>query len=279
MLQGNPSAMLRKLLAIFVACVWTSILFLLCCLAMLVTFNASSTIWICRKLWSPVLVATGGGRLEVTGQENVDPKRPTIYVSNHQSTIDIPALFMAIPVDLRFVTKKELSYVPVLGWYLRLAKYIFIDRGNRAKAIRSLEIAAQRIREESLSLIVYPEGTRSEDGRILPFKKGPFALALKAGVPVCPVTVEGSGKLMPKRSWNITPGPIRVKIGEPIDPRAFHPDDREGLARAVRSVIIRQSLELGGLGGDPDNAIAATETSPGESPPEAVRSPRAGRAV
>ncbi|MGZ3461163.1 MAG: lysophospholipid acyltransferase family protein, partial [Archangium sp.] len=102
-----------------------------------------------------------------------------------------------------------------------------------------------------------PEGTRSGDGRVLPFKKGPFALALKARVPVVPITIEGSGKVMPKNSWNIQPGPVYVKIGKPIDTTAFAEDDRVGLARAVRDVIIAQSLELGGKGGDPERAVAA----------------------
>ena len=97
----------------------------------------------------------------------------------------------------------------------------------------------------------------SDDGSVLPFKKGPFALALKSRVPVVPITIEGSGSVMPKNSWNIKPGPVYVKIGKPIDTTRFAEDDREGLARAVRDVIIQQSLELGGKGGDPERAVAA----------------------
>lgn len=248
---------MRKLFCIVIAGVWTFVCFFLTILTMLLTFSASRGLWVVRELWSPVLVWAGGGKLEVVGQENVDPNRPTIYVGNHQSTIDIPAHFMAVPVPFRYVAKEQLKWVPLIGWYLALGGHVFINRSNRGKAIASLDAAAKKIRGGT-SIFLYPEGTRSEDGRVLPFKKGPFALALKARVPVVPVTIEGSGKLMPKDSWNITPGPIRVKIGKPIDTTQFDEDDREGLARAVRDVIIADSLALGGKGGDPEDAVASS---------------------
>lgn len=256
--------MLRKLFLMFVAASHTLLMVPIACIAMLVTWNTSTSIWIARRLWAPVLLKAGGARLEVLGVENVDPRRPTIYVSNHQSTIDIPALLLAIPVDLRFVVKEELKYVPVLGWYLKVAKFIFVDRKNSARAIQSLTAASKRIRK-GISIIIYAEGTRSNDGRMLPFKKGPFALALQAGVAICPVTVEGSGKIMPKNSWDVVPGVIRIKIGAPLDPSRFGPNDREGLTRAVRDIMIAQSLELGGLGG------ARSENAASDSEAQAVQ--------
>ena len=127
-------------------------------------------------------------------------------------------------------------------------------------------------KEKGTSIIMYPEGTRSDDGHILPFKKGPFALALKAGVAVVPVTIEGSGRLMPKNSWKInTGGVIRVKIGKPIDASKYAPNDREGLMKEVRSVIIRQSVELGGRGGDVEDVVAAV----GEEGVSRARGPKA----
>lgn len=249
------SGVARNVFCVFVAVFWLLVCFPLAMLAMLVTLDPGASIWWARRVWSPVLLWAGGARLQVQGREHVDPRRPTLYISNHQSTIDIPVLFMAIPANLRFVAKKQLAYVPLMGWYMAVAGYIFVDRGNRAKAIASLERAAQRIRK-GVSLIMYAEGTRSPDGRILPFKKGPFQLALKSGVAVCPVTIEGSGKLMPKNRWTITPGPIKVKIGAPIDTSRYGPEDRERLIHDVREVIIRQSLELGGPGGDMKDDVA-----------------------
>ena len=255
--------MLRTLFCILVAGVWTSLMFPLAILSIIVTLRPGSSMWVARNLWSPVLLWAGGARLVVHGAENVDPERPTIYVSNHQSTIDIPALTMAVRVNFRYVAKHQLLYVPFVGWYLWLAGHILINRANRASAVASLDRAARKIRR-GISIALYPEGTRSE-GEILPFKKGPFALALEAGVAVCPVTIEGSGRLMPKNSWRITPGPIHVMIGAPISAAAFGPDDREGLSRAVRKVVIDQSLALGGRGGDRDQAIAPPGP-PGQSP-------------
>ncbi len=197
-----------------------------------------------------------GARLEVEGGEHVDARRPTIYVANHQSTIDIPVMFLAVPLALRFIAKKELKYVPLLGWYMWIAGFIFVDRGNSRNAIASLDVAAEKIRSGT-SLVVFPEGTRSEDLVVQPFKKGAFRLAIKARCAVCPVAIEGSGKLMPKSRWTITPGPIRVKIGAPIDAGRFAENQAERLISEVREAIIDQSLALGGKGGNKHDAIAA----------------------
>ena len=153
------------------------------------------------------------------------------------------------------MAKKQLKYVPMLGWYMWAAKFVFVDRANHREAVRSLDEAGEQIRG-GISIIVFPEGTRSDDCKVHPFKKGPFALAMKARVPVVPVAIEGSGALMPKNSWQITPGPIRVRVGKPIAPEHFE-NNRELLIREVRDQIIDQSLAMGGLGGDKSDPVAA----------------------
>lgn len=243
--------MLRALLYFFAAAVWTVILFWPSCLAMLVCWDTGASIWWARNIWSPPLMWIGGVEIEVIGRENVDPKRPTIYVSNHASSLDIPVLFMAIPANVKYVAKKQLGWIPIVGWYLWMAKFILIDRGNRTKAIRTLDKAGERIRSGT-SIIVYAEGTRSEDGSIRPFKKGPFGLALKARVPIVPVTIVGSDRIMPRNSWRVHGGLVRVKLGKPIDVSAYAAEERERLMRDVRKIVIQQSLELGGKGGVPD---------------------------
>lgn len=247
--------MLHGLFCMFMLASWTMILFPFAAGSLLFSPSGAWSLWICRKVWSPVLMWSGGARLDVRGLEHVDAERPTIYVSNHQSTLDIPALFMAIPVNLRYVAKKMLKAVPFLGWYLHLAGFIFIDRARHRDALRSLEEAGAQIRSGK-SIIMFAEGTRSDDGSVLPFKKGPFALAEQARVAVCPVAIAGSGVIMPKNSWKFTPGVVRVAIGAPIDPVPFG-DDREALLRAVRNAIIELHLSIGGQGGDKSNAIAA----------------------
>lgn len=246
--------MLRNLFCVFVAAVWTTVLFPVTILVSLVTFDWSNSLYVVRRIWSPVLLWAGGAQYAVRGLERVDFTKPAIYVCNHQSTLDIPALFAALPVNFTFVAKEQLKWVPVLGWYMSLAKFVFVDRSNHKKAVRSLDLAAQRIRG-GISIAMFPEGTRSDALQVMPFKKGPFALAMKAGVPVVPVAIEGSGRLMPKNSWNITPGPVTVSIGEPVDPARFG-EDREGLMKAVRDRIIDLSLELGGQGGDRSTVVA-----------------------
>ncbi len=255
--------MLRNLFCIFIAGAATAVFFPLTILSMIFALiihrRRTGAMWVVRKLWSPTLLWAGGAALHVTGLENVDPKLPMIFAANHQSTIDIPVLFCALPVDLRFVAKKSLQYVPFLGWYMWLSNFVFVDRQNRNAALESLEQAGKRIRS-GLNIIMFPEGTRSETNEVLAFKKGPFALAMAARVPVVPVAIEGSGALMPKNSWNITPGPIRVAIGKPIDTVRFG-DDREALLSEVREAVISLQVSLGGRGGKRKNIHSQQETA------------------
>ncbi len=247
--------MIRNLFCIIVACVWTALLFPVTVVFMAATFDASSSLWVVQKLWAPVLLWAGGAQFSVRGLEQVDFSKPAIYVSNHQSTLDIPALFVALPVPFRFVAKQQLKLVPFLGWYMSLAKFVFIDRKNHKRALRSLEVAAERIRG-GVSIVMFAEGTRSADGSVMPFKKGPFALAIKAGVPLVPIAIDGSGKLMPKNSWNITPGPVIVQVGAPVDPAPFG-EDRDALVKAVRDRVIDLHRSIGGVGGDKSDSVAA----------------------
>ncbi len=248
--------MLRNLFCIFVTAIATMFFFVCCMVAMIVTLNASASLYVVQRWWSPVLLWAGGATLHVSGHENLVKGQPYIFVSNHQSTIDIPAVFRALwPVDFRFVSKKVLQYVPFIGWYMTAARFVFIDRANHRNALKSLQLAGERIRG-GISVVMFAEGTRSEDCRVLPFKKGPFALAMQARVPVVPIAITGSGILMPKNSWNIKPGPIHVSIGKPIDVEQFG-NNQLALMRAARDAVIEQHLAIGGLGGDKEDVAAA----------------------
>jgi len=250
----------------------TAVLLPFAALAILLAGSTSGSSWMARRLWAPSLLWVAGVRLEVEGLQHVVGGRPTLYASNHQSTIDIPVLFAALPVDLRFVAKEQLRWVPLVGWYLQLGGHVLVDRGNRARAIASLDRAAEQVRRRQISLIVFPEGTRSPDAYILPFKHGPFGLALKAQIPVVPITVEGSARVMAKRSWQIRPGTIRVRIGAPPEVSSFDVNDRAGLARLTRAAVVEGSLALGGLGGVPEDSMAP----PGLLDARREASPRAG---
>jgi 1-acyl-sn-glycerol-3-phosphate acyltransferase len=175
-------------------------------------------------------------RVVVEGGEKIAPPGPYVFLSNHQSQFDIPAVVQAIPVQFRVLVKQELFNIPVFGWVLRLSGFVGIDRRNRERAIRSLDKAASRIRR-GRSLLIYAEGTRSSDGSLLPFKKGGFVLAIQAGVPVIPVTILGSREVLPKGSLRIRPGRITVRVGDPIDPRQFTLEGKEALMARVRSAM------------------------------------------
>ena len=251
--------MLRNLFCICTAGVWTVVCFPFAMAVMVLKRDRSASLQVMRGMWAPVLLWAGGARLKVLGLENVPKDTALMFACNHQSTIDMPAFSMAMPYDFRFVSKKSLKYVPFMGFYLSMAGFVFVDRKDRSAAIESLGDAHTHL-AAGRSMVMFVEGSRSESRRVMPFKKGAFAIAVAAGVPVVPVTIEGSGNLMPKNSWRITPGDITIKFGAPIDSTRFN-GDRESLLQAVRSVVVAQSLELGGLGGDDQPVMSPARTS------------------
>ncbi|MEO0814337.1 MAG: lysophospholipid acyltransferase family protein, partial [Myxococcota bacterium] len=191
----------------------------------------------------------------VEHESHIEWDKPHIYVMNHQSAADIPVSFIAIPVNLRFIAKAILRYVPWLGTYMLMTGMIFVDRGNRRKAMSSMQKAARRIRE-GCNIIAYAEGTRSRSGRVLPFKKGPFVLALEAGVPIVPCAIEGGQRVFPP-GLKIRPGTVRLKIGTPIPTADLSKRDRNALLEQVRSEVIRLHLEIGGEGAEEGTLASA----------------------
>jgi 1-acyl-sn-glycerol-3-phosphate acyltransferase len=218
--------------------------FLLQLPVMAVTRSGEFSIWLARRAWGPAGLRLAGVRLEVTRDAPL-PEGPAIYVSNHESILDIWALFMAIPRNLRFVAKAELFKIPIFGWYLRLAKFVPVDRANLARAVSALKAAGEIVRS-GVSLVVFPEGTRSADGRIRPFKKGPFVLAVEAGVPVVPVAIAGAAARVRKGRVEVTPGTIRIAIGGPVLPSDY--PDRGALLAEVQRRVLEQHRALGGAG-------------------------------
>jgi 1-acyl-sn-glycerol-3-phosphate acyltransferase len=172
---------------------------------------------------------------EYTGIEHAAGTAPRVFLANHASNLDIWALVPVLPVTTRFVSKRSIFWIPVLGQAMALAGFIAIDRKDRASAIRSLGRAADKVRDGA-SVILFPEGTRSRDGRLGRFKRGAFHLALDAGVPVVPVAISGAYQVLRRRSIVVRPGPVRVTFGPPIDATAFA-GDIDGLMEKVRSAI------------------------------------------
>src|SRR5437588_6206419 len=165
--------------------------------------------------WGRDVIAAAGTPVELEVRERIPPHQPVVYASNHSSMFDIWALAAALPGSVRFVAKQELVKVPLVGRAMLAAGHVAIDRFNRARAFEAYERAAAVIRG-GISAVVFPEGTRSRTGELLPFKNAPFGLAIAAGVPVVPVYVHNTFEILPKGRFFLRPRPIRIAIGDPV---------------------------------------------------------------
>ncbi|MEW5976701.1 MAG: lysophospholipid acyltransferase family protein [Acidobacteriota bacterium] len=177
-----------------------------------------------------------GIRLVVKGSEWVDPSRTYVFLANHQSNTDPPALLLAIPHDVKLILKKELGRIPVLNWVMRQGGFIFIDRSDRTNAIQGMTRAANQLARGD-SFLIFPEGTRSRSGELGKFKKGPFVIALQAKVPILPVTVSGSYDIMPPGRLRIVSGTITVTFHPPVETQDLTLDHRESLMDQIWNAI------------------------------------------
>lgn len=202
-------------------------------------------------LWAKLLLMFCNIKVDVIGKENVLFGKPQIFMANHQSDFDILISLAHIPVQFRWIAKKELFAIPVFGAAMRSAGYIEIDRNNREKAIQSIDEAALRIRSGK-SIMTFPEGTKSRHGEIKTFKQGAFHLAITSGAPIIPIAIIGSHRIISGRSLRINPGQLKMVIGKPIDVQGFTIENRNDLIEKVRNEIIRnynawQNLEMSPL--------------------------------
>jgi len=195
---------------------------------------------VCReepRRWCSWLLRAAGVRVALEGTEHLEGSEGQILVANHVSWFDVLVLAAHLPVEYRFIAKKELENVPIFGPAWQACGHISIDRDDRASAIRSLDEAGRQIRDDDVTVILFPEGTRSPTGALLPFKKGAFVLAIQAGVRVVPAAISGSRRVMRKGSWWIRSGTIRVRFGEPIDVEGYGEKDRGRLTALARARI------------------------------------------
>ena len=195
------------------------------------------------RTWARVILFICHVKVRVNGLEKIDPSRNYVYVSNHASMFDIPAILAGIPDQIRIVYKRELEKIPFFGWGLKWGSYIGIDRRSRANAMKSLKQATEKIRRGA-SVLLYAEGTRTLDGKLQPFKRGAFNLAVRAGVPVVPLTVNGSYHILPKRSISIDPGTIDIVLDTPIAIGAETGKDAEmNLMEQVHTAIAQHYID------------------------------------
>ena len=172
----------------------------------------------CARAWSWLILKTTGVRVTVEGLDRLTPGTTYVFVSNHQSIYDIPVIFQALPFQLRIIAKQSLARFPLLGWHLKRGGHLFVDRRNPDRA--GILAKWRSLVADGLSLIIFAEGTRSADGRVAPFKAGSFLLALEAGLPVVPLSVIGTRRVMPKGRLRTEPADVRLVVHAPILPPA-----------------------------------------------------------
>jgi 1-acyl-sn-glycerol-3-phosphate acyltransferase len=189
----------------------------------------------CARTWSRLILATTGVRVETEGLDRLEAGRTYVFVANHQSIYDIPIVFWTLPFQLRIIAKASLGRFPFLGWHLRRTGHMLVDR-RRPDRVRIFGWAS-RLNAQGLSLIIFPEGTRSADGHVAPFKGGSFHLALEANLPVVPISIVGSRHVMLKGRLATYPGRVRVVVHPPIDTAGLAGTDARAFAAQVRDVL------------------------------------------
>jgi len=187
--------------------------------------------------WARDVLRAAGTPVLVEGLDNIPRSQPVMYASNHSSMFDIWALFATLPDSVRFVAKRELFKIPLLGRAMRAAGHIPIDRVARKRAFEAYDEAARTIKR-GVTPVVFPEGTRSRTGELLPFKNAPFGLAIAAQVPIIPIYVHHTFEILPKGAWRLRSQPIRLLIGKPIATTGLGPEDRERLRDDVRAAMV-----------------------------------------
>jgi 1-acyl-sn-glycerol-3-phosphate acyltransferase len=189
----------------------------------------------CARTWSRLILVTTGVRVDVNGLDRLEPDRTYVFVANHQSIYDIPIVFWSLPYQLRIIAKESLGSIPFLGWHLRRTGHMLVDRRHPDRT--RIFGWASRLMSSGLSLIIFPEGTRSRDGRVGRFKGGSFFLALQAGLPIVPLSIVGSRHVMLKGRLATYPGAVRLVVHDPIDTRALAGLEAKEFGERVRRVI------------------------------------------
>lgn len=190
------------------------------------------------RLWGKTALLANGVKVKIEGMEHLNGKGPYIFMSNHQSYYDVFALLGHLPYQFKWLVKKELFSIPFFGWTMAAVGYISVDRGGTRATVGAMNEAAQKIRD-GMSVTVFPEGSRSPDGSIQPFKKGGFTLAIKSKVPIVPIAIDGSRDIMPKDKFTVTSGEIRMQMDRPIETENYSLKDREILMKRVRETICK----------------------------------------
>jgi 1-acyl-sn-glycerol-3-phosphate acyltransferase len=197
----------------------------------------------CAKTWSWLILKTSGIRVRVEGLEHVHPGETAIYCVNHQSAMDIPVLYASLPVQFRFVAKRSLFHLPFLGWHLRRSGHIPVDRDRPREALKSMKRVAQEIREGK-PVLLFPEGHRSRNGQLLPFRAGSFYIAILAGVPIVPITINGTAYVLKPDTYHVRAGQTEMIVHPAIETQGLTLKDVDKLSEQVRVIIASRFMPV-----------------------------------
>ena len=227
---------LRALLVVLFAMFLTLFISLVTLFQTLVLRRDSSSVQGLAAWWARSICFVGGVSVSVTGTKNLDSGKPYIFAANHQSQFDILTLQGFLGLDFRWLAKKELFQVPIWGPAMRRAGYIPIDRSHGRKALKSLDEAAKKI-AAGTSVIIFPEGTRSKDGKLHDFKAGAMVLAIKSGVDIVPVAIKGTYEILPKGKLLMNSGNVSIQVGIPIPTKNYKSKDKHTLAKILQEDV------------------------------------------
>ena len=227
-----------SILKLIIISLWTLIIVNVTFLVILITFRSRSAMWVARHIWTPFILFILGAKMTVRGLENIDPKKNYIILANHTSNLDIPMLNAGLPITFYYVAKKELQKIPFLGWIMTVAGIIFIDRGNKMRAIKSMRKAGAKIKNGK-SVMIFPEGTFDGSNGLLPFKKGAFHLAMHADSDILPVAIVNAEEVWPEHTnLGLKSGKVELRIGKVISTKNL---TKEGINDIVLKT--RESIE------------------------------------
>jgi 1-acyl-sn-glycerol-3-phosphate acyltransferase len=230
--------MIRSIWFIVAASFFTFVFSSLAILSGLISPYSDFSNWVVRT-WAKTLLKVGGIKLQISGLEKIDPNQSYVFIQNHQSSFDILASSVSIPGTARFLAKAELFRIPVFAQGMRLVGMLEINRGNSQKSRRTIQKAINTVKS-GVSVIIYPEGTRSRDGNIQPFKKGGFILAIEAQIPIVPVVISGSWEIMSKTSLRLHRGTIQIHFLDPVPTAGMDLTHRGRLMTDVHQAMVEK---------------------------------------
>ncbi|MDP6789056.1 MAG: lysophospholipid acyltransferase family protein [Candidatus Marinimicrobia bacterium] len=217
--------------------VWTGIFGSIGIIGSLLEKNKGGFMGHIAKWWGKTLLAVCGIRYSVKGLSHIHPQQEYIFAANHESSLDIPLVFAAIPKQLVPVSKIELKKIPIMGWGMSLAGHIFVDRSSSEQSMKSIQKARESLNKFPRSVIIFPEGTRSIDGKMKPFKRGGLLLAIETGIPVLPVAICGTINANKKGSYNITKHPVELRCGSPINSAEYSIEMRKEFVSLIENSV------------------------------------------